>query len=155
MLNELIHIVFLRLGMDSSPKVSVFSSILGMIACLLIFSTPVMAEETDWMEFEAGFTEDKLGVELREIKQLDTASGQRILLAVPKTSIQDPNEMEEVVVIGYPQKKGQKEKVLKATFEWNDALDKDHYGLYINIDNKLILPIRLYFKADHSLDIDP
>lgn len=133
----------------------VFSMFIALFFSGFISSSIVVAEETDLLQLKSGFTEAKLGVQLREIQTLEEGAGQRLLFAVPKDAVADPKDLEEVIVIGYPVENEEEKQVIETRIQWGNALDNENYGLYIDISKNVSYPVRLFFKADHSLDIDP
>lgn len=104
--------------------------------------------ETGWLELEEGSRDSTVGAELVEIEEGDTADTQKITLAIPKSSIANPGDIEEVVVVGQkPQKPGEPEPV-DITFEWVSDYDSDNYGLVIRLGKNTNWPIRLYMNSE-------
>lgn len=101
--------------------------------------------ETDWLELVKGYRGETVGAELVEIEDGDTADVQEITLAIPKTAIDHPDAIEEVVVIG---RKPEKPEPLDITYEWVDDYDNDNYGLVIRLGRNTNWPIRLYMNSD-------
>ena len=89
-----------------------------------------------------------MGAEVRRIEE-DVAEGSRsITVAIPKSAIEHPGVIEEVVVVG--KKPEEPEPLLNARFEWLDDYDKDNYGLIIHLGKESNWPIRLYMSAEHG-----
>lgn len=101
--------------------------------------------ESDWLELVKGYTGDTLGTELVEIEDGEVEGTQKITLAIPKTSMRHPDEIEEVVVIG---RKPEEPEPLDITYEWLDDYDNDKYGLVIRLGKNTRWPIRLYMNSD-------
>ena len=114
---------------------------------VLPFIALVQAEgeplESDWLELVKGYKGKTLGTELREID--DTGESRTITLAIPKTSMSSPGEIEEVVVIG---RKPEKPEPLDITYEWLDDYENDNYGLVIRLGKDSRWPIRLYLNSE-------
>ena len=101
--------------------------------------------ESDWLELVKGYKGDAVGVELREIEDGDTEETQKITLAIPKTAISHPDEIEEVVVCG---RKPEEPDPIDIQYEWLDDYDNDNYGLVIRLGRNSRWPIRLYMNSD-------
>ena len=74
----------------------------------------------------------------------DIHSSLRRLLSIPKSSINKPSEIEEVVVYG---RRPEKPEPLDITYEWLDDYDNDNYGLVIRLGKDSNWPIRLYIDS--------
>jgi hypothetical protein len=123
-------------------------------ACALLLvaiSLPAWPEDdavqSGWIELVKGAKEATLGAELVEIKAGDTADSQTITVAIPKTAIANPSEIEEVVVLGQRPEKPEKPEPLDITFEWAGDYDADNYGLVIRLRRNTNWPIRLYMNS--------
>jgi len=124
-------------------------------ACaLLLFLLAVVARagdgpvQTGWLELVKGARDSTVGAELIEIEEGATAGTQKITLAIPKKSIANPNDIEEVVVIGQRPEKPEKPEPLDMTYEWVKDYDSDNYGLVIRLSRNTNWPIRLYMNSD-------
>ena len=121
----------------------------GLLALLLVLPSIAVAQEegeplqSDWLELVKGYKGKNLGTELVEID--DEGETRTITLAIPKTSMGNPNEIEEVVVIG---RKPEKPQPLDITYEWLDDYDNDNYGLVIRLGKNSRWPIRLYLNSE-------
>jgi hypothetical protein len=99
--------------------------------------------QSDWLELVKGYKGATLGAELREIE--DDEDGRTVTLAIPKESIEHPDEIEEVVVVG---RKPDKPEPLQIDYEWLDDYENDNYGLVIRLGKDSRWPIRLYLNSD-------
>ena len=99
--------------------------------------------ESDWLELVKGHRGETMGVELREIEAGEEAGTHKVTLAVPKTAIEHPDAIEEVVVVG---RKPEEPEPLQIKYEWLDDYDNDNYGLVIHL-GKGNWPIRLYMNS--------
>ena len=121
----------------------------GVLLLLLLLPFIALAQaegeplESDWLELVKGYKGKNLGTELVEID--DEGETRTITLAIPKTSMGDPDEIEEVVVIG---RRPEKPQPLDITYEWLDDYDNDNYGLVIRLGKDSRWPIRLYLNSD-------
>ena len=124
----------------------------GVCALLLLPLGAPWAEEgaveTGWLDLVEGSKEATLGAELVDIKPGETADSQTITVAIPKTAIAKPSDIEEVVVIGQRPEKPEKPEPLDMTFEWAGDYDADNYGLIIRLSRNTNWPIRLYMNSD-------
>lgn len=104
--------------------------------------------QTGWLELVKGSRGDIIGAELVEIEQGDTADMQKITVAIPKSSLHSPDEIEEVLVIGQKPPEAEKSKPIKFTYEWVADYDSDNYGLVIRLGKDTNWPIRLYMNSE-------
>ena len=98
---------------------------------------------SDWLEFVSGSKDKTMGVELRDIEPGDAEGTRKVTLAVPKSVVSDPDEIEEVVVVG---RAPEKPEPLNIRYQWLRDYDKDNYGLVIHIGES-DWPIRLYMNS--------
>jgi hypothetical protein len=124
-------------------------------ACALLLPVAVLAAhagdgtvQTGWMELIKGSRDSTVGAEVVEVEAGDTADTQKITLAIPKQSIANPGDIEEVVVIGQRPEKPEKPEPLDITFEWAGDYDSENYGLVIRLSRNTNWPIRLYMNSD-------
>lgn len=124
-------------------------------ACALLLSLAALAAhsgdgtvQTGWMELIKGSRDSTVGAEVVDVEAGDTADTQKITLAIPKKSIANPGDIEEVVVIGQRPEKPEKPEPLDITFEWAADYDSDNYGLVIRLSRNTNWPIRLYMNSD-------
>ncbi len=118
--------------------------LLAALACL-----PLLAEEvsltSDWMELVKGQKDASTGVELRDIEPGEVAGTRTVTLAVPKSAVRDPDDIEEVVVVG--KKPGEVElPKVDIKYKWVRDYDSDNYGLVITLGEGN-WPIRLYMNS--------
>lgn len=99
--------------------------------------------QSDWLELVKGYKGETLGTEMREIE--DGEDGRTITLAIPKESIEHPDSIEEVVVVG---RKPEKPEPIPIEYEWLDDYENDNYGLVIRLGRNSRWPIRLYMNSD-------
>ena len=122
------------------------STISGLLLLLLVTLAQAddSAMQTGWMEFVKGARDSTVGAQLVEIEDGETADTQKITLAIPKKSIGDPGNIEEVIVIG---KAPEKSEPLDISYEWVSDYDRDNYGLVIRLGRNTNWPIRLYLNS--------
>lgn len=126
-----------------------------LMACALLLPLATLAQtehdqhqheaeplESDWLELVKGYRGEAVGAEMREVSDGDT---QEITLAIPKSAIRHPDEIEEVVVYG---RRPEKPEPLNIEYEWVDDYDNDNYGLIIRLGENSQWPIRLYMYSD-------
>jgi hypothetical protein len=104
--------------------------------------------QTGWLELVKGSRGDIIGAELVEIEQGDTADMQKITVAIPKSSLESPGDIEEVMVIGQKPPEAEKSKPIEFTYEWVTDYDSDNYGLVIRLGKDTNWPIRLFMNSD-------
>ncbi|AQA18392.1 hypothetical protein BST95_09235 [Halioglobus japonicus] len=123
-----------------------------LIAALLASTSSATAEEatslqSDWLEFVTGHKGDTLGVELMSIEPGGAEGMQKVTLAVPKDVVDDPDSIEEVVVVGRkPDEPEPIELPVQIEYEWLRDYDNDNYGLVIHIGEGN-WPIRLFMNS--------
>ena len=101
--------------------------------------------QSSWLELVKGYRGDDLGVQVVDIEEGDSADMQKITLAIPKNMAVNPNEIEEVLVIG---RMPEKPEPLDITYEWVADYDNDNYGLVIRLGKDTNWPIRLYMNSE-------
>lgn len=100
--------------------------------------------QSDWMQLVKGYRDPGSGVEMRDIEYGDDAGNRTVTLSIPKSSVANPNAIEEVVVIG---RRPEKPEPLDISYEWVDDYDNDNYGLVIRLGKNSNWPIRLYIDS--------
>jgi hypothetical protein len=125
-----------------------YKGIKALLPVVLLVSATTLAQEgtslqSDWLELVKGHKGDALGVELREIEAGEEEGSRTVTLAVPKTSIEHPDAIEEVVVVG---RKPDDPEPLNIKYEWVSDYDDDNYGLIIHLGDSN-WPIRLYMNS--------
>lgn len=98
---------------------------------------------SDWIELVKGEKGATLGVELRDIEPGTEPGTRKVTLAVPKKSVSNPDEMEEVLVVG---RKPDAPEPIEYRYEWVKDYDNDNYGLVIYIGEG-DYPIRLFMNS--------
>lgn len=117
---------------------------------MLFMPLVVMAEgagqslQSDWMQLVKGYRDPATGVETREVEYGDEAGVRTVTLAIPKSSVADPDSIEEVIVVG---RRPEKPEPLDITYEWLDDYDNDNYGLVIRLGKNSNWPFRLYLDS--------
>lgn len=120
---------------------------LSVIAFGAIAQVDDSAMQTDWMEFVKGARDSGSGTEVVEVEEGEEDGIRTVTLAIPKKSVDDPAEIEEVLVIGQaPEKK--EPMGMNITYEWISDYDEDNYGLIIRLREDTNWPIRLYLNSD-------
>lgn len=104
-------------------------------------------QQSDWIELVRGHKDPATGLEVVEIDDEESPDTRKLILAVPKTSIGEPGDIEEVVVVGRRDERAAPEPI-EFTYEWVDDYDNDRYGLVIRIGKDSNWPIRLYMNSD-------
>jgi hypothetical protein len=104
--------------------------------------------QSGWLELVKGSRDNTLGAELVEIEEGDSAGEQKVTFAIPKDSVANPDDIEEVLVIGQKPPEPQKSKPIKFTYEWVSDYDSDNYGLVIRLSKDTNWPIRLYMNSE-------
>lgn len=102
--------------------------------------------KTDWIELVKGYKGKTVGAEVREVEEGDVKGTRKITLAIPKSAVKNPAEIEEVVVVG--RKPEEPEPLLNTRMEWLDDYDNDNYGLIIYLNEDSNWPIRLYMSSE-------
>ncbi len=100
--------------------------------------------QSDWLQLVKGYRDPASGVEMREVEYGEEAGTRTVTLAIPKSAMADPADIEEVVVIG---RRPDKPEPLDISFEWLDDYDSDNYGLVIRLGKDSNWPIRLYLDS--------
>jgi len=117
---------------------------------LLLLPLALLAEEpspplqSDWMQLVKGYRDPGTGVEMRDVNYQKSDDTRTITLAIPKSSVSDPDAIEEVLVVG---RKPEKPEPMKIRYEWVQDYDKDNYGLIIHLGKDSNWPIRLYLDS--------
>lgn len=115
--------------------------------------------QTGWLELVKGHVGDAVGAEVHDVQE-DADSGHRqVLVAIPKGSVTDHREIEEVRVIGRAPDRMEIDLPELET-EWVDDYDNDYYGLLIRLKDGPKTPFRLYLSAgagilDNSVPVQP
>ena len=102
--------------------------------------------ETDWLEFVKGHKGGTMGAEVREADTMPEGKGSRLVIAIPKVSMADPSQIEEVRVVG--QAPEEIDFFPEFEYEWVDDYDNDFYGLVIRFSEDTKWPIRLFLDSN-------
>lgn len=105
------------------------------------------AMQTDWMEFVKGSRDIGSGAEVVEIGEGEADGMRTVTLAIPKKAVNDPADIEEVVVIGQAPQKSEPMDI-NISYEWISDYDEDNYGLIIRLREDTEWPIRLYLNSN-------
>lgn len=132
--------------MSTSNSWRILFSLVLMFPLSLAAQTSPEVLQTDWLELVKGYRGDTVGAHLREVEEGEEPGTQKITLAIPKTSMSDPDSIEEVVVVGRMPEKP--EPLLDVSYEWVDDYDSDNYGLIIRLSEDTKWPIRLFMYSD-------
>jgi len=122
----------------------------GLLGLLLLTPLALLAQEdgqplqSDWIQLVKGYRDQGSGVEMREVEYGSEAGTRTVTLAIPKSSRINPDDIEEVVVVG---RRPAKPEPLDITYEWLDDYDDDNYGLVIRLGKDSNWPIRLYLDS--------
>jgi hypothetical protein len=100
--------------------------------------------ESDWLQLVKGYRDPASGVEMRDVEYGEEAGTRTVTLAIPKKSMANPADIEEVVVVG---RRPEKPEPLDISYEWLDDYDNDNYGLVIRLGRNSNWPIRLYLNS--------
>ena len=124
----------------------------AVLCGLMLLPTVVLAQDesevikTDWMELVKGYKGETVGAEVRSVEEGDVEGTRKITLAIPKTAIEDPDDIEEVVVVG--RKPEEPEPLFNIRTEWLDDYDNDNYGLIIYLSEDSNWPIKLFMSSE-------
>ncbi|TGD73355.1 hypothetical protein E4634_09985 [Mangrovimicrobium sediminis] len=130
---------------------SLLRNVTAPLALLLAVATPAsLAQDdtslsSDWMELVKGQKSESMGVELRDIQPGAEAGTQTVTFAVPKSSVRDPDDIEEVIVVGRKPDSVELPK-LNIQYKWLRDYDNDNYGLVITLGEGN-WPIRLFMNS--------
>lgn len=113
-------------------------------------SLPLSAAElqTDWIEPVEGYQENALGAILKAVDVSPEDGSTTVTISIPKTSVTDDSDMEEVVVYGRRADKSEAE--INIRHEWVADYDKDNYGLILYLGKDGNIPLRLYLKGQED-----
>lgn len=119
-------------------------TLLLALPLLLAAQDVALPLQSGWMELVKGSRDPSTGVEMREVESVKADESRTLVLAIPKSSMNHPDTIEEVVVVG---KRPEKPEPLDITYEWLDDYDNDNYGLVIHLGKNSNWPIRLYLDS--------
>ena len=128
-----------------------------ILACLLTMAGPAVGEtgsdgmHSGWLDLIKGSRDDTTGAELMAIEQGEIEGRQKVTIAIPKSSMGNPDTIEEVVVVGKAPEKGGPLPLPNIEYEWVKDYDEDNHGLIIHLGDGAVWPIRLQMKAPPGL----
>jgi len=119
-------------------------TLLLALPLLLVAQDEPLPLQSGWMELVKGQRDPATGVEMREVEEGNAGETRTVTLSIPKTSMNHPDTIEEVVVVG---RRPEKPEPLDISYEWLDDYDNDNYGLVIRLGKDSNWPIRLYLDS--------
>ncbi len=130
-------------------RITLLASLLaGAASALVQADNHVM--DSGWLELVKGSRDDTTGAQLMDIEDGEQGGPRKVTLAIPKSAVGDPDEIEEVVVVGKAPQKAEL-PLPNVEYEWVKDYDNDNYGLIIHLGEGNIWPIRLQMKAGPGL----
>ena len=127
--------------------------LLFAVVLLLSYGASTQAEDkamqSDWLELVKGSRGEAMGAELMDIEKNDADATNTVTVRIPKEAMGNPDEIEEVVVIG---KRPEKSEPIEVSYEWVKDYDDDNYGLIIRLGNENIWPIRIFMNAVQEVE---
>lgn len=103
--------------------------------------------QSDWLELVKGHRDGKTGAQIMGVEE-DPSGGSKVMLKVPKASMGDDSDMEEVKVVAQaPEEREMPDVLPELETQWVDDYDNDHYGLLVKLKEDQKLPFRLFFSA--------
>ena len=126
----------------------------GLLPAILLAAVFAQAQDSElaganWIDLVKGGKSEATGAEVREVKTAEDGSKQ-LVIAIPKVAMENPEDMEEVVVIGQAPEKIDFDFIPEFQYEWVDDYDNDYYGLLIRLDENSDMPLRLYINSDEG-----
>ena len=119
-------------------------TLLLALPLLLVAQDEALPLQSGWMELVKGQRDPATGVEMREVEEENAGETRTVNNYIPKTSMNHPDTIEEVVVVG---RRPEKPEPLDISYEWLDDYDNDNYGLVIRLGKDSNWPIRLYLDS--------
>lgn len=104
--------------------------------------------QSDWLELVKGYRDGKSGAQVMDVKKDPSTGYQTVMVKIPKASVDQSSDMEEVRVVGKaPEKTEMPELFPELETEWIDDYDNDNYGLLVKLKSDQKIPFRLFFSA--------
>ena len=104
--------------------------------------------QSDWLELVKGHRDGKTGAQIMQIDRDPGTGQQTVMVKIPKASMQDDSDVEEIKVVGQaPQKREMPDLLPEMETEWVDDYDNDHYGLLVKFREDQKTPFRLFFST--------
>lgn len=127
---------------------------LGHVALAALFVSAFAAAQpaslelqSDWLELVKGHRDGKTGAQIMHIDRDPGTGQQTVRVKIPKASMQDKADVEEIKVMGQaPQQREMPELLPELETEWVDDYDNDHYGLLVKFREDQKTPFRLFFS---------
>lgn len=115
---------------------------------LMMWSLQGLAAElqTDWIEPVPGYEEKTLGTVIKAVEPEGETGDTRIMISVPKLSVANTSDIQEIIVVAKQPRKDKKPEV-SIRHEWVADYDNDHYGLVLYLGKDEQIPFRIYFKG--------
>lgn len=134
--------------MNNSVRQMLFTAAALLLSSGAAAQSSGKAMESSWLELVKGYRGDAMGAQLMDIEKNEADSTQTLTFAIPKTSMDNPDEIEEVLVIG---KMPEKSEPIEVRYEWVRDYNDDNYGLIIHLGSENIWPIRLFMNASQDI----
>lgn len=127
--------------------------IAAALLTLLLLPIGVKAQslgmQSDWLELVKGHRDGATGAQVMDVMNEPGTGYQKVMVKIPKASMDDDSDMEEVRVIGKAPEKAEMPDLLPdLETEWIDDYDNDHYGLLVKLKKNQRVPFRLFFSTD-------
>jgi hypothetical protein len=107
-----------------------------------------VATESGWLKLVKGARDSVLGARLVNIEDDESTDTQKLTLAIPKKSLANREDIEEVVVVGQQPEHPERTIPIEFTYEWVNDYDNDNYGLVVHLGKNSNWPIRLYLSSE-------
>ncbi|NND67573.1 MAG: hypothetical protein HKN19_08300 [Halioglobus sp.] len=107
--------------------------------------------DSGWIDLVKGSRDDATGAELMDIEDDEEGGMRKVTVAIPKAAMGQPDEIEEVLVLGRAPEKDDSTPLVDVTYEWVKDYDDDNHGLIIHLGDGELWPIRLQMKAAPGL----
>ena len=103
--------------------------------------------QSDWLELVKGHRDGKTGAEIMGVTEEPGTGYQTVMVKIPKATLEDESDMEEVTVTAAaPEKRELPNPLPELETQWVDDYDNDHYGLLIKFREDQQTPFRLFFS---------
>ena len=122
--------------------------LLSALSLLSLLAPPLLAAElqTEWIAPTAGATESAVGARIKSVEELPDGGGQRITIEIPRESMAESGDIQEIVVTA--QQPDKTETPLSIRHEWVADYERDYYGLVLYLGKNEQLPLRIYRKSE-------
>lgn len=107
--------------------------------------------DSGWLDLVKGSRDDTTGAQLMDIQQGDEVGSRKVTVAIPKSAMGHPDQIEEVLVVGKAPSKNESTPMPDVRYEWVKDYDDDNYGLIIHLGDGDLWPIRLQMNATPGL----